>query len=294
MSSGAPRRAGYLGPPGTFSEEALLALPEAAGYEPTPLATMLDTVLSVRDGRVERALAPIENSLEGAVNVTLDALAFEAGDVRIAGEVVLPVRHSLLGAPGASLDAVRTVVSHPQATAQCARWLRERLPAAGLVPAVSTAEAVRAVAASGDPSRAAIGTRLAGRLYRCELLADGIEDAADNTTRFVWLAGRDDRAGSDGNPSGNRPMKTSVVFWGAGTGSPGWLVRCLSEFAFRGVNLTRIESRPLKRALGEYVFFVDLDGAEADDAVAGAISGLHAHASVVRVLGSYPAAPARR
>jgi prephenate dehydratase len=292
VSAGGSRRAGYLGPPGTFSEEALLALPEAAGYEPTPLATMLDTVLSVRDGRVDRALAPIENSLEGAVNVTLDALAFEAGDVRIAGEVVLPVRHSLLGAPGASLDAVRTVVSHPQATAQCARWLRERLPAAELVPAASTAEAVRAVAAAGDPSHAAIGTRLAGRLYGCVPLAEGIEDAADNTTRFVWLAGRGD--GAEGATSGNRPMKTSVVFWGAGTGAPGWLVRCLSEFAFRGVNLTRIESRPLKRTLGEYVFFVDLDGAEADEAVSGAIAGLRAHASVVRVLGSYPAAPARR
>jgi len=284
------RRAGYLGPPGTFSEEALRTLPDARGYDATPLPTVRDTVMAVHDGVVQRALAPIENSLEGAVNATLDALAFEADDVRIAAEVVHPVHHLLLGAGDVALDRISAVVSHPQATAQCARWLREHLPDARVLPATSTADAVRTVAEGGEDAHVAIGTRLAGELYGCRVLVEGIEDAADNTTRFVWLA---PSAEVDGRPpaASGAPMKTSVVFWGAGTGAPGWLVRCLSEFAFRGVNLTRIESRPLKRALGEYVFFVDLDGAEADEPVRGAIAGLHSHASVVKVLGSYPVAP---
>ncbi len=146
---------------------------------------------------------------------------------------------------------------------------------------------MRAVAAAGNPSRAAIGTRLAGRLYGCVLLAEGIEDAADNTTRFVWLAGRGERAEIDGGASGPRPMKTSVVFWGAGTGAPGWLVRCLSEFAFRGVSLTRIESRPRRVGLGTYMFFLDLEGAAGDPAVAEAIEGLRTQTDHVRVLGSF-------
>jgi prephenate dehydratase len=297
-------RAAYLGPAGTFSAEALALLPEAAGYEPAPLPTIRDVVLAVHDGRAARALAPIENSLEGAVNVTLDVLAFDADDVRIAGEVVLPVRQHLLAAAPVRLDEVRTVLSHPQATAQCAGWLRSHLPGAQVLPAGSTADAVRAVAESGDRATAAIGTLLAGRLYGCTVLAERIEDAPDNTTRFVWLAprggdgvGADGPARAGGSAGGvprapDRPAKTSLVFWGAGTGSPGWLVRCLSEFAFRGVNLTRIESRPLKRALGEYAFFVDLDGAERDAPVAEAIAGLDRHADVVKVLGSYPAATA--
>ena len=272
---------GYLGPPGTFSHEALAS--SGAEGEPVPLPTIYDTVVAVHDGRVDRALVPIENSLEGSVNATVDALALETDDVVIVGEVVHPVRHSLVARSPVALDAIRTVVSHPQASGQCARFIRERLPQATVLPAVSTAEAVRLVAVEGQGD-AALGTRLAAALYGGHVLLDGVEDVAENETRFVWLA----PAGSP--PIGDGPPKTSVVFWGAGAEAPGWLVRCLSEFAFRGVNLTRIESRPRKQGLGSYMFFVDLEGSDRDGPVAEAIEALRVQTGHVRVLGSHPGA----
>ena len=270
-------RAAYLGPPGTFSEEALLAT--GGELEGVPVETVLDVVLAVQEGRAERGIVPIESAAEGSVDATLDAIVRDAPDVAIVGEVVLPVRHALVAAPGVALDGVRAVVSHPQALAQCARFLRRELPGARVVAATSTAEAVRLVAGSGDGS-AAIGTLRAAELYGAAVLREGVEDHAGNATRFVWLA-RD--AGAP-DPAATR---TSLVFAGAGAGEPGWLVRCLSEFAFRGVNLTRIESRPRRDALGSYVFFADLDGGLADERVAGAVEGLRAHCDFVRVLGSY-------
>jgi len=141
------------------------------------------------------------------------------------------------------------------------------------------------VADECDRPWAALGTRLAAELYRCEILRAGVEDVPDNETRFVWLA----RAGADRAASPG-PWKTSLVFWGVGSSEPGWLVRCLSEFAFRGVNLTMIESRPRKAGLGHYMFFADLEGRAADAAVAGAIEAVRAQADELRVLGSYPAA----
>ena len=274
-------RAAYLGPPGTFSEEALLAsAPE--GVSPVPLATVHDVVLSVQEGRTERALVPIESASEGSVDATLDALARDAPDVAIVGEVVRPVRHALIAAAPLALDDVAVVVSHPQALAQCATFLRSSLPGARAVAWTSTAEAVRAAVEHAGERWAAIGTPRAAELYGAQVLRDGVEDVAGNATRFVWLARADEPAAAGAD-------KTSLVFSGAGATSPGWLVRCLSEFAFRGVNLTRIESRPRRDRLGDYLFFVDLEGAAADDRVAGAIEGLRAHCDAVRVLGSYPA-----
>jgi prephenate dehydratase len=285
-------RVAYLGPPGTFSQEALMADAGAADWEPVPLATVYDTVMAVHERGVERALVPIENSLEGSVNATLDALAFEAADVAIVGELVHPVRHCLIARDAVAPEAVRTVVSHPQASAQCARFIRTELRDPAVVPAASTADAVRIVAQDALPPgtpgpHAALGTRLAAELYGCAVLRDGVEDTEGNETRFVWLApaSGDARPGPPGTA-----YKTSLVFWGAGTEAPGWLVRCLSEFAFRGVNLTRIESRPRKQRLGTYLFFVDCDGRASDAAVAAAVEGLRGQADVVRVLGSYPAA----
>jgi prephenate dehydratase len=184
---------------------------------------------------------------------------------------------------------VRTVVSHPQASAQCARFIRTRLSQATVVAAPSTAEAVRMVARGGDDDRgpwAAVGNRAAAALYGCVVLRAGVEDVADNETRFIWIARRGESGGPP--PPADRRFKTSLVFWGVGADAPGWLVRCLSEFAFRGVNLTRIESRPRKQGLGSYMFFVDLDGAGEAPAVADAIAALRAKAENVRVLGSYP------
>ena len=287
-------RVGYLGPAGTFSHEALE--PVAAGVELVPQPTLHAAVLAVHDGDVDRALVPIENSVEGSVNPTLDALAFETEDVVIVGELLHPVHHCLVAGEPVALEDVRTVVSHPQASAQCARFLREALPGATVVAAASTAEAVRQVAAGGDAGAAALGTRLAARLYGAQILREDVEDDPANETRFVWIARADaapPESGSarpaDGSPRAPR-WKTALVFWGAGSSGPGWLVRCLAEFASRDVNLTRIESRPRRQGLGEYMFFADLEGALADPPVADAVAGLRAHADVVRILGSFPAA----
>jgi prephenate dehydratase len=282
-------RVGFLGPDGTFSQEAVMAALGTASFEPAPQPTLHDTVMAVHDGEVDRALVPIENSLEGSVNATLDALAFETDDVVILGELVHPIRHCLIAREPVATEAVRTVVSHPQAGSQCARFLRTRLPRATLVPAASTADAVRAVAArrgEGEPW-AALGTRLAAELYGCHVLEADVEDVAGNETRFVWIG----RAGPEPPEAAEQgPWKTALVFWGAGSEAPGWLVRCLAEFASRGINLTRIESRPRRQGLGRYMFFLDLEGREADPHVADAVAALRAHAETVRVLGSFPAA----
>ena len=276
-------RVGFLGPEGTFSEEALLAAEGADGFDPVPLPTVYETVMAVHDRTVERAIVPIENSMEGSVNATLDALAVETEDVAIVGEAVHPIRHCLIARTHLELGEVDTVVSHPHANAQCARFIRERLPQARVVPANSTADAVRMVA-EADGRWAALGNRLSARLYECEILLAGVEDVPENETRFAWLAQAGTPVASHG------PWKTSVVFWGVGAEAPGWLVRCLSEFAFRGVNLTKIESRPRKQGLGRYMFFADLEGRETDEPVAEAIVAVREKAEVLRVLGSYPAA----
>ncbi len=221
-------------------------------------------------GAVERALVPIENSLEGSVNATLDALAMETDDVRIVGEVVHPIRHCLIARTELELDQIETVVSHPQATAQCARFIRTRLPGARVLAGSSTADAVRLVAEHEGPW-AALGNRLAAERYGCVVLRAGVEDVPDNETRFVWLA----RAGAPpGAPAAADPelgpWKTAIVFWGVGAEAPGWLVRCLAEFASRGVNLTRIESRPRKQGLGRYMFFLDIEGRDTEPHVQAA------------------------
>ena len=282
-------RIAFLGPEGTFSEEALLAVLDEAErkqLEPVPLATIYDCIQAVEDGRAGRALVPIESSVEGSVNATLDTLVFETDDVRIVGEVVHPVRHCLIAHDDLPLDRITRVVSHPQASGQCARFLRERLANAGVVSATSTADAVRIVAESGEPW-AALGTRLAANLYGCVVLEDGVEDVEGNETRFVWLARE---SGGPRTADGEVPWKTSIVFWGL-PDSPGSLVGALQEFSSRGVNLSKIESRPRKQGLGRYVFFADLVGAQTEPAIADALTAVQGSVERLRVLGCYPAAP---
>jgi len=278
-------RLGFLGPAGTFSEEAVRAATAADG-ELVPFPSIHETVMAVQGGSIDRALVPIENSLEGGVSATLDALALEAREVEIVGETVLAIRNCLIARTELALDAIEVVVSHPQPLGQCARFLRDVVPRATVRATTSTADAVREIAATDAPW-AALGPRTAAELYGCRVLRDGVDDEPDNATRFVWLA----RAGTPPvAPEGPAPWKTSVVFAGAGDQSPGWLVRCLSEFAFRGVNLTRIESRPRKGRLGHYLFHVDMEGRAEESAVADAIVALGRHCEEVRLLGSYPAA----
>jgi prephenate dehydratase len=274
-------RVGFLGPSGTFAEEALRAsAPQEV--EEVPFATVWETVMAVRERAVDQAVVPIENSLEGSVTTTLDALAGEGSDVRIVAEVVRPITHCLIARDGVALDDVARVLSHPQALAQCARFLYERLPRARTEVAASTAEAVRSAVGSSEPL-AAIGTRLAAELYGGSVLAEGVEDRPDNLTRFVWLA-------PAGTAPHRTPDKTSVVFWGFNDESPGALVAVLRELADRGVNLTKIESRPRRVQLGHYMFFADLDGAEDDPPVRDALAGLAQRVETLRVLGSYPGA----
>jgi prephenate dehydratase len=276
-------RVGFLGPSGTFAEEALRSSAPGGVDEEVPYATVLETVMAVRARAVDQAVVPIENSLEGSVTTTLDALADEDSDVRIVAEVVRPISHCLITRDGLGLDDIARVLSHPQALAQCARFLRERLPGASTEVSGSTAEAVRTAVASDEPL-AAIGTRLAAELYGGSVLAGGVEDRPDNLTRFVWLAPAN-------TPPHGEPDKTSVVFWGFNDESPGALVAVLRELADRGVNLTKIESRPRRVRLGHYMFFADLDGGEGDERVRGALAGLERRVETLKVIGSYPAAP---
>ncbi len=276
-------RIGYLGPAGTFSEEAAIAALGSQKYELVPITSIYDTVLAVQAGLVDRALVPIENSLEGSVNATLDALTTEAADVQIVGEVVEKIEHCLIARNDLNLDQIETVISHPQPTAQCGHFLREELPNAMIRTTSSTALAVQLVAESKEPW-AALGTQRAAEIYGCTVIRSGVEDRGDNETRFVWLSRQPDPAAT------SEHWKTSLVFWEKeGADEPGWLVRCLAEFASREINLTRIESRPRKQGLGQYMFFTDLEGRESDPEISEAIDALRERSENVRVLGSYPA-----
>jgi prephenate dehydratase len=279
-------RIAYLGPAGTFTEDALTEAIPAGGFEPLRTPTIHDAIVAVERGEADRALVPIENSLEGSIRPTLDTLAFEAEAVTIVGEYDYRVRVHLIAREGVRVEDVEAVLSHPQPLAQCQRFLRETFPSVELRSVSSTAAAVRMVSESGRPW-AALGARAAAALYECELLLEGVEDSGDNVTRFVWIAA----AGAENAISeSERPWKTSLVFSEVGADHPGALVDCLSEFSSRGVNLTRIESRPLRQGLGRYMFFCDLEGRAADPVVAEAIEQLRTKAASVRILGSYPVA----
>ncbi len=241
-------RVAYFGPEGTFTQEALIGATAGQTLEPVPYPTIYDTVMAVHFGAVQRALVPIENSLEGSVNATLDALAMETEDVAILGEVVHPIRHCLIARTPLELAEIETVVSHPQATAQCARFIRTRLPGAQVLAGSSTAEAVRTVAEHDGPW-AALGNRLAAERYGCHVLRAGVEDVADNETRFVWLGPMGAPAGGVGGHESTDPplgpWKTAVVFWGVGSEAPGWLVHCLGRVRHAGTSTSPGSSRGL-------------------------------------------------
>jgi prephenate dehydratase len=277
-------RIAYLGPAGTFTEDALGEALADGSFEPLRTPTIPDAILAVERGEADRALVPIENSFEGSVRPTLDALAFEVDGVTIVGEHDYRVRVHLVAREGVGLEGVEAVLSHPQPLAQCARFLRERLPGIELRSVSSTAAAVRMVSESSRPW-AALGARAAAEVYGCELLLEGVEDSDDNVTRFVWIApkGAEQSVGDSAST-----WKTSLVFSELGADHPGALVDALGEFSSRGINLTRIESRPLRRGLGRYMFFCDLEGKEGDPAVAEAIAELRKKAESTRILGSYP------
>ena len=276
-----PASYGYFGPVGTFTHQALLSLP-AVPPDPRPYATVGQALQAVRDGEVTSALVPIENSVEGGVTVTLDNLTY--GDpLVITREVLLPVQFGLYARPGTRLPQVRAVLTHPHAAAQCRDWLAEHLPAATVTEGGSTAAAAQAVADPTSRFDAAICAPVAGELYGLTAVADGIADNPDAVTRFVLVS----RPGPVGTPTG--ADKTTLVLF-LRQDHPGALLEILEQFASRGVNLCRIESRPTKRTLGDYCFSVDAEGHIADARLAEAMMGLHRTCAEVVFLGSYPRA----
>jgi prephenate dehydratase len=272
---------GFLGPPGTFTEEALLADDELARSELVSFPTIQEVLAASDRGEVGAGFVPMENSIEGTVPVTLDHLVFES-DLLIQSEAVLDIHLHLLAPPGSALGDIEEVVSYPHASAQCRRFLRETLPEATVVASNSTAEAARLVGEEASPRRAAVAPLLAGRLYGLETVAERIEDFSENQTRFVLVA-----AGTIPAPTGHD--KTSIVCFQKAD-HPGSLHEMLSHFSARSLNLTKIESRPTKRGLGDYCFVIDLDGHLADEVVSDCLRELRSSLAGVKFLGSYPAA----
>jgi prephenate dehydratase len=269
----------YFGPQGTFSEQAALAanLPD---HTLVPEATVPEALAAVRHGHADLACVPVENSVEGAVSVTMDALAVDEPLVAIA-EVVLPVKFSLLAKPGMELAEIRTVASHPHALAQVQGWLAKHLSHATQLAATSTAAA--AVGVLDGQCDAAITAPVAADHYDLEVLETGIADVDDAVTRFLLLQ----RPGTLPAPTGSD--RTSIVTVAAYQRT-GVLAEMLTELALRGINLSRIESRPMKGRLGEYRFYLDFDGHVAEQRVADALAALHRRCHEVRFLGSYPKA----
>ncbi|NOZ82085.1 MAG: prephenate dehydratase [Candidatus Micrarchaeota archaeon] len=265
-------RVGVLGPEASFSEIAARKLFPRA--EMIYFETISECIEAVPE-RVEYAVVPIENSLHGTVFETLDAIT-ESG-LKICAEKVIPVIHCLVGF--GKLEGIEKIISHPQALAQCRKWIRKNLPGAKLEKVSSTSLAAKLVAELSSPSVAAISSREAARVFGLKVIVENIQDSENNATRFVCVSTKDSpRTGRD---------KTSIVF-ACRENRPGVLWEALGEFAKRGVNLTKIESRPSKKMLGEYIFYLDFEGHREDEKIKECISSLEKITAFLRILGSYP------
>ena len=274
---------GYLGPAGTFTEQAVYAQPELARMNHRPIDSIIDVLQAVENGDVDLGLVAIENMIEGSVTATLDALAFDT-DLFIQREVIIDVNLNLLAPAGVALDSLQRVRSHPVAHAQCREYLAARLPRAVFEAANSTADAARSLAETGDGKTAAIAPLRSAEVYGLEVLDADIADRADNQTRFVLVG-----AGGVAAPTGHD--KTSLVVYQR-SDVPGSLIGILGEFAARAINLTSLQSRPTKSGLGQYCFLLDCEGHIADEVVADALRNLSIKTSRVKFLGSYPSASA--
>lgn len=270
------QRIGFLGPKGTFSQEAAESYIKGREYSLVDYSTISELIYAVAKSEIEEAVVPMENSLEGAINTTLDMLAFDV-DIKIKAELVVAVRQNLLVKGDTRLEEIKYVKSHPQAVGQCRKYLSTYLPKASVELLYSTASAAREVA-EGNGDSAAIGSVLAAREYGLNILAHGIQDNEINMTRFVVVSERDSgRTGHD---------KTSIVF--STEDRPGSLYRILDIFNLWDINMTRIESRPAKNQLGRYIFFVDVSGHCEDEDLRNALAMVKRKTSFYKFLGSYP------
>ncbi|MCU1492950.1 MAG: prephenate dehydratase [Acidimicrobiaceae bacterium] len=276
---GTPRRIAYLGPPGTFTEQALVSEADLADQELIAVTTIAEAFAAVVQGEVDAAFVPIENSIEGPVNATIDQLAF-SDDLLVQREVVLDVHLDLMALPGTAPGSVGRVLSFPHASAQCRDYLRSNLPTAEVGATNSTADAARLVAEGQLEGVAAIAPPLAAKLYGLEVLAHAIEDHDANQTRFVLVAPHAVPA-----PTGH-DRTTLVCFQHADR--PGSLYGILGQFAARSLNLTFIESRPTKLALGQYCFVVTVEGHVTDEVLGDCLKELRTDLEDVKFLGSYP------
>jgi len=278
------RTIAFLGPVGTFSEQALLSQADLATANLRPLDTFASVLSAAEDGKVDYAFLALENAIEGTVNITQDALAFDS-DLLIQREIVLPIHLDLMARPGVTLDDVMQIWSYPHALAQSRKYMNANLPNATAEASNSTADAARMLAEADDElaaTGAAIAPARAAEVYGLNVLAHAIEDHDDNATRFVLVAPK-----TIPSPTGHD--KTSIVVFQRAD-EPGSLLSILQEFAARGINLTKLESRPTRRGLGDYCFLIDLEGHINDEVVADALRSLKSKHAEVKFMGSYPAA----
>jgi prephenate dehydratase len=273
-------RIAYLGPEGSFSEEAARRY-AGEGAEMVGFPDIPAVISAVSHGLVDQAVAPIENSIEGSINATVDQLIHGKNPPHIVGELNLPIRHHLIGRPGTTISEVERVISIPAAIAQCRQFLLEHLPQVQVLPALSTSAAVSSLVHSDRI--AAVGNDRAASLYGMEIIASDIQDADDNVTRFAVLGrGATEATGHD---------KTSICCY-LKQDRAGSLVEILQEFSSRDINMTRLESRPTRDGIGSYLFLIDLEGHETDPSLAQALTRVGTMCHSVLVLGTYPASEA--
>lgn len=271
----------YLGPSGTFTEEALISQPDLAQARILPFPTIASVVEAVDTRQVDYGFVAIENSIEGTVVAAIDALVFDY-DVFVLREVIHDIHLNLMAKKGTDLNQIKKVLSYPHASAQCRNFLAEVLPSAEVVATNSTADAARIVAESPDQTLSAISPAVSSRLYNLDILRAQIEDHKDNQTKF-FLINKDHLSPRTGHD------KTSIVCFQL-SDRPGSLISILAQFSARNINLTKLESRPTKAALGEYCFIIDLEGHIEDPIVADTLNELHRSLPKLKLIGSYPIA----
>lgn len=277
------KRIAFLGPRGTFGEEALSSLTDLAPFEAVPMRTMPDALAAAAAHEVDYAFVAIENSIEGTVNVSIDSLIFDT-DLLIQREVVMGIQMSLLVPKGVKLKDIKRVISFPVAVGQCRDFLADKLPDVEIVASNSTSDAVRQVSRSSSRSTAALGTQFAAEIYGLHVLEEDVSDHKQNQTRFVLVA-------PSGVPAPTGADKTSIVVFQSDN-KPGSLHSILGQFSARNINLQKLESRPTKHSLGDYCFIIDLEGHIDSEIIADCLRDLHVQAANLKFLGSYPSATA--